>query len=209
VKVRKTLGALMGASALVVALAGTASAAPDYATVSDHMASTAQNNNPSFWGEDCTKLDAGQGDLGGSVDSYVLTADYAKVIVKAGSSASAGDNALTIFDNPTAGQTVWADTNGDNTFNPGGQNGDKNISHIIFCGPTETTSFTDSVSDSSTTSFTDSVSDSSTVTPPNTATFGTTGSSSGSNGLWMLIAGLGVVGGSVLVLMPSRAKGKR
>ena len=42
---------------------------------------------------------------------------------------------------PQAGQTVWADTNGDGVFNPGGRRGDKDISHLIYCpaqpGPNE------------------------------------------------------------------------
>lgn len=76
-----------------------------------------------------------------------------------------------------------------------------------------TTSFTssessESTSTSETTSFVSSESSEST-TLPNTATIGNTGSSGMSNSLWMLLAGIGVVGGSILVLMPARAKGKR
>jgi hypothetical protein len=205
-KLRIRLGALVGAGLLTFAMFGVASAAPDFATVSDHQASTAENNNPLFWGADCTKLDEGQGDLGAAVDSYVLTADYAEVIVKAGAGASVGDNALTIFDNPTAGQTVWADTNGNNTFDPGGADGDKNISHIIFCGSAETTS---SSTTESSTSFTGSVSDASDVpSVPNTATVGDGGPSSG-NSSWLFVAVLGALAGSVLVLTPARAKNKR
>ena len=71
--------------------------------------------------------------------SMVLPAgDYSQVIVKAG----AGTYANTVFgEPPTAGQTVWADTNGDGVFNPGGRRGDKDISHLIYCpaqpGPNE------------------------------------------------------------------------
>jgi hypothetical protein len=214
---RTKLTALIGAGVLSFALFGVASAAPDYATVSGHQASTAENNNPSFWGEDCTKLDENEGDLGAADSSYVLSADYSKVIVKAGSDQSAGDNALTIFDNPTAGQTVWADTNGNNTFDPGGKDGDKTISHIIFCGAAESssssTSFSDTVSDttdssSSSTSFSDTVSDT-TESLPNTATIGSTDSSGLSGGFWMLVAGIGALGGSVLVLLPARAKNRK
>jgi hypothetical protein len=217
VNTRTKLTALIGAGVLSFALFGVAAAAPDYATVSDHQASTAENNDPAFWGDDCTKLDAGEGDLGAAVDSYVLSADYSKVIVKAGSAVSSGDNALTIFDNPTAGQTVWADSNGNSTFDPGGPDGDKNISHIIFCGASETTSFSDTVSDttdsessssSSSASFSDTVSDT-TESLPNTATIGSTDSSGLSGGFWMLVAGIGVLGGSVLVLLPARAKNRK
>ena len=37
----------------------------------------------------------------------------------------------TLFANAKAGQTVWADSNGSGAFDEG----DKGISHIIFCGP--------------------------------------------------------------------------
>jgi hypothetical protein len=207
----RKLAALVGAGALVFAVAGTAAAVTDYATVSSHAASTSDNNSADFWGENCTKLDAGQGDLGAAVDSYVLLADYGKVIVKAGSGASVGDNALTIFDNPTAGQTVWADSNGDNTFNPGGKDGDKNISHIIFCdaASSSSTSFSSTVESttdtSSSTSFTGSV-ESTTDTLPPTDTIGSTGNGQQSGAAWLLIASLGVLLGSAIVLAPARAK---
>ena len=77
---------------------------------------------------------------GGS--SYVLPAGtYSKVIVKAGS----GQFANTIFAAPpVAGQTVWADTNGNWTYDPGGRGGDKGISHVILCnGVPETPETTD------------------------------------------------------------------
>jgi hypothetical protein len=224
---RRKIAALIGAGALVFAVAGTTFAGvSEQATVSGHASSTAENNNELFWGEDCTKLDAGEGDLGGAVATYVLLHDYTKVIVKAGSEQSAGGNALTIFDNPTAGQFVFADTNGDNTSNPGGQDGDKNISHIIFCGESDTSSsFSDTVSgttdstsssssssssvsdtdtDSDTTSF--SGGESGTLTQEPTDTFGGTSSGQRSSATWLLIASLGVLLGSVIVLAPSRAK---
>jgi hypothetical protein len=213
----RKLAALVGASALVLAMAGTAAAVTDYATVSDHVAFSSDANAPEFWGDNCSKLDEGQGDLGAAVDSYVLTADYGKVIVKAGS----GPNANTVFNNPTAGQTVWADTNGNNTFDPGGQDGDKTISHIIFCdvasssssSSSSSTSFSESVSDttdsqssSSSTSFSQSVSDTTDVTQPPTDTIGSTGSGQQSSATWLLIAALGVLLGSVVVLAPARSK---
>jgi hypothetical protein len=206
----KQVGAGAAALALVFALAGPAFAAD--ATVDGHAASTPQNNNPDFWGDDCTKLDAGEGDLGDDQATYVLGASYALVIVKAGAGASAGDNALTIFEDVAAGETVFADSNGNNVSDPGGQDGDKNISHIIFCDETETTSTTsfesseESTTDSvsSTTSFSDSVSD--TTSQPPTDTIGATGTGQQSGGLWMLLAVLGVLAGSVIVLAPSKAK---
>jgi hypothetical protein len=59
---------------------------------------------------------------------------------------------------------------------------------------------------SSTTSFSDSVSD--TTSQPPTDTIGNTGSGQQSSGLWMLLAALGVLAGSVIVLAPSKAKSK-
>jgi hypothetical protein len=67
-------------------------------------------------------------------------------------------------------------------------------------------STTDSQSSSSTTSFSDSVSD--TTSQPPTDTIGNTGSGQQSSGLWMLLAALGVLGGSIIVLAPSKAKTK-
>ena len=125
------------AGLLALTSAGIASATTEYATVTGHAAFSAAANTVEYWcGTDGgTKVE----DPGGS--SFVLPAGvYAKVIVKAG----VGPFANTIFAAPpTAGQTVWADTNGDGTYNPGGQHGDKTISHVIMCnGPTPTTTTT-------------------------------------------------------------------
>jgi hypothetical protein len=77
---------------------------------------------------------------------------------------------------------------------------------------TTTTSFSSSeqsTTDSSTTttSFSQSVSET-TNTQPQTDTIGNTGSGQQSGGLWMLLAVLGVLAGSVIVLAPSKAKSK-
>jgi hypothetical protein len=74
-----------------------------------------------------------------------------------------------------------------------------------------TTSFSSSeesttTSEESTTSF--SSSQQSTTTQPPTDTIGNTGSGQQSSGLWMLLAALGVLAGSVIVLAPSKAKSK-
>lgn len=239
----KKIAAGAAAFALVLGVAGTVSADPVWATVTGHAASTSDNNKAEFWGEDCFKLDGGEGDLGVEDGTYELGASYDLVIVKAGSAASAGDNALTLFADASAGETVWADTNGNNVFDEG----DKNISHIIFCGEQETTtsftsseesttsvqttteettteettteettssvetttSFESSVesttdSQSSSTSFTDSVSD--TTSQPPTDTLGATGTGQQSGSLWFLLAMLGALAGSVIVLAPSKAK---
>jgi hypothetical protein len=115
-----------GLIGLSVAISGSASAVdPDYATVTGHEAFSEDANHASYWGSSCVD------GAGASGDSYVLPAGtYTKVIVKSG----AGEFANTIFAAPpTAGQTVWADTNGNNAYDPGGQDGDKQISHIIVC----------------------------------------------------------------------------
>ncbi len=123
VKVLSVLTLFLMLAALIPA--GAALATVSYATVTTHVAFSDDANQPSYWGADC--YDAGNGGVG--LPSYLLTQNYAEVIVKAGS----GQYANTVFDNPTAGQTVWADTNGNNMFDPGGSDGDKEISHIIFC----------------------------------------------------------------------------
>ena len=214
-KLMKQVGAATAALALVFALAGTASAVTDYATVTGHAASTSDNNNPDWWEtgdfSECTKLDKGEGDLGLDVGEYTLTASYELVIVKAGSEQSSGDNALTLFADASAGETVWADSNG--TEGDGPDEGDKTISHIIFCDEVETSSSSSTTTDTfssseeSTTdseSFSESVSD--TTTLPPTDTIGGTGSGQQSGGTWLLLAALGVLLGSVLVVAPSRAK---
>lgn len=216
-KLMKQVGAGAASLALVFALAGTALAVT-YATVDGHEAFTNENNKAEYWGEDCEKL---EGPGFSDIDSYELTANYGRVIVKSGS----GEFANTIFDDVVAGETVWADTNGDGVYNVGGKDGDKQISHIIFCDETETTTSTTdtftssqaSTTDSSTSStstettettdtFTDSVSDSTTQPPTDTIGAGSTGQQSG--GLWMLLAALGVLAGSVIVLAPSKAKNR-
>jgi hypothetical protein len=215
-KVIKQVGAGAAALALVFALAGTASAETVWATVTGHAASTAENNNPDFWEtgdiEECFKLNTGEGDLGDDQATYELGASYELVIVKAGSSANLGDNALTLFANASAGETVWADSNGNNVFDEG----DKNISHIIFCDEfeqstsettTESTTEETTESTSSTTSFSQSVSETTDITQPPTDTIGG-GSGQQSSGTWLLVAALGVLLGSVMVLAPSRAKAR-
>jgi uncharacterized repeat protein (TIGR01451 family) len=98
------------------------------ATVAGYADSDNEYNKVAYWCPDGgTKLEGGF-DEGGY--SYTLDGAYAQVIVK----ASAGQYSNTIFNNPSSGQFVWADTNGDGDYNPGGQDGDKEISHIILCG---------------------------------------------------------------------------
>jgi hypothetical protein len=208
----KKLTALLGAGALVFAMAGTALAVT-WATVDGHAAFSAESNNPEFWGEDCTKLDAGEGDLGGAVDSYELTASYGQVIVKAGN----GEFANTIFNDVSAGESVWADTNGDGVPNVGGPGGDKQISHIIFCDETTTTTTTTEV----VTTTTDVVTTTTTTTDtfssetggetdappsePNTAALGTS-TGAPADGAWLLVIALGVLLASIVVMTPAKAR---
>jgi hypothetical protein len=117
-------------AALVGPGAGAASADPVWATVTGHEAHSAAANEPGYWGQDCEKINFEDD----QPTTLVLGADYALVVVKAGS----GEFANTLFANALFGQTVWADTNGDSVFN----DGDKEISHIIYCGPRETTTTT-------------------------------------------------------------------
>lgn len=115
---------LIFALSLIPALAALAA---DFATVTGYAAGTAANNNPATWGEDCTKVEEGLG------DTYVLTEDYALVVVKAGSEEANAGFVNTEFADASSGQTVFADTNGNGVSDPGGKGGDKTISHIILC----------------------------------------------------------------------------
>jgi hypothetical protein len=99
----------------------------DWADVTGYAEGSATNNDAATWGADCTKINPGG-------DTYVLPnlpqgEIYTLVVVKAGSDASTGGHANTLFANPSEGQTVWADADGSGTFN----DGDKIISHMIVC----------------------------------------------------------------------------
>jgi len=120
------LGGLMLVGVFTIGTAATALGATTWATVTGYAEGSAANNNPDAWGNDCTKLNEP------GVDTYLLTQNYALVVVKAGSDVSTDDHANTLFANASAGETVWADSNGSGAFDEG----DKQISHIIFCGPT-------------------------------------------------------------------------
>lgn len=114
---------LIGLTAGALAVSSAAFAA-EYATVTGYTQFSAPANQVDYWCDEGTKIE----EPGGS--AYVLTDDYDLVVVKAG----AGQYANTEFgSNPSTGQTVWADTNGNGIYDPGGQNGDKDISHVILC----------------------------------------------------------------------------
>lgn len=124
---------LMTTFVVAVMLGGaTASAATTYATVTGYAPHSSSANQPSYWCATGTKVSPGG-------KTYVLpVGTYTKVIVKAGANQS-GNFANTIFAAPPkAGQTVWADTNGNGVFDPDGPGGDKGISHVILCKGTTT-----------------------------------------------------------------------
>lgn len=128
---------LIAATAALGTTPASAVASPVLATVSGHEPFSSDANKVDYW---CSEQGGTKVNPGGS--SYVLPAGtYSKVIVKAGS----GKYANTIFAAPPlAGQTVWADTNGNRAYDPGGQGGDKGISHVILCdGVPETPETTD------------------------------------------------------------------
>jgi hypothetical protein len=106
--------------------------AGNFAKVTGYEPFSSDANRPEYWGEKCRKIEPG-----GS--SYVLPAGmYGKVIVKS-AAGNVDPYTNTIFAAPPkAGQTVWADTNGDGVYNPYGKDGDKEISHVIICPPTVT-----------------------------------------------------------------------
>ena len=136
------------AVALVVvasaALSGIALATVTYATVDGHYGSTPGDgsNTTAYWEDEfeldegsCTKIEGD--DLDNVLDdawTASFNVDYDHVIVKA-SSDSGNDN--TIFNDVAAGETVFADTNGNNTYDSGHNPDDQSIGHIIVCGPGE------------------------------------------------------------------------
>jgi hypothetical protein len=218
-KLRSKLFALVGAGALVMGIAGTAFAQ------TGNQTNVAWNANAS----DCTggpdgdfTVDEGQVAWifvhTGVTGSGTLTAEFDNAgEVQAASYQTNGVGVVKYMIVTDAPDTLlsFSDTLGGGVLNLSHTCYNTETSSTSESSTTEFTSSEESTStseESSTTSFVSSEESTSTAvlpTEPNTATTGTSGSSTMSNGLWMLLAGLGVVGGSVLVLMPSRAKGKR
>jgi hypothetical protein len=163
--VLQAAGWLATGSMIAVALLApaTASAATIWATPDHNTAGGPDRNQADFWGDDCTKLP--EGGLG---STFVLDKDYDQVIVKAGSDESVPDGPNTVFLNPKAGETVWADSNADGVFDQG----DKGISHIIVCGPgeEETPTPTDTPTATPTDTPTATPTDTPTATPTDTPT---------------------------------------
>ena len=103
----------------------------DWAEVTGYAPGTAENNEASTWGANCEKLPTPEGGWGPTFELPALAEGmvYSLVIVKAGSDQSTDDGPNTLFEDPAAGETVWADSVADGVFGEG----DKNISHIIIC----------------------------------------------------------------------------
>ncbi len=119
----------MSAAAMLAVSAfapATTSASTNWASVSGYLPGTADNDRYSELGDDCTKLIAHDDNMG---STYVLTSDYEVVVVKSGTEASAPGHVNTVFAHPSAGETVWADSNGSGKFDEG----DRAIKHIILC----------------------------------------------------------------------------
>ncbi len=170
-RVTRTAGWLAVAGLLGAALiapAATLASPASYATVTGHEAFSNEANDPGYWGKTCDKYENPEGQ-----SYYVISQNYALIVVKAGSGAYAN----TLFENVAGGQTVWADTNGNSQFDPGGDGGDKEISHIIYCTPQETTTTTSSTETSETTE-TSSTETSETTETSSTETSETTETSS-------------------------------
>ena len=102
-----------------------------FATVAGHAEGTADNNHAETWGEACEKLSTPEGGWDRTFVLPELGEDmvYGLVIVKAGSDVSTDGHANTLFENASAGETVFADSDGSFDFSEG----DKQISHIIVC----------------------------------------------------------------------------
>lgn len=194
----KKLAALLGAGVLSIAMFGTALAGGPvvYATVDGHEAFSSDANAEDYWGDDCTSEQINE-------DTYLVEADWDLIIVKSGS----GPFANTIFEDVSAGETVFADTDGDGVYTPfeAGE-GDQQISHIIFCDEEDATEppVTDEPEFSD-----DQGGDTDAPSEPNTATIGGNGTSGPADGAWLLVVALGVLLASVVVMTPARAKNRR
>ncbi len=204
----KKFAGLVGVGALVMAVAAPALAGENWATVTGHSAASPESNDPGFWGENCIKLNTGEGDLGDEQHTYTLGADFGLVVVKSG----AGEFANTLFEDASAGEVVWADTNGSGVFDEG----DQAISHIIFCDEeeeeTEEPSFEQSQEGETDEPSFEQSQEGETDEPsePDTATIGgSSGVGGPADGAWLLVVALGVLLASIVVLTPARARVRR
>jgi LPXTG-motif cell wall-anchored protein len=154
--------AVAAVSALTLAFASTALTAyaddqvpVAFATVTGHASSTAASNQASYWddylddgGPACYKIpeDDKPSDEDSKIDgqlTYVLPSDFRLVVVKSANDAALqGPYSNTLFADAEAGETVWADTNGNGMQVRQPDDGDKEISHIIFCPAPEDATLT-------------------------------------------------------------------
>ena len=141
------------------------------APITGHAPWAAELADIDHWDGQCTELeDLAIGDRINPTH-YELTADYATVVVISGR----GPSAITTYGDARAGQSVWADTDPDGQFFPGGPTGDHRIDSVILCG------------DSSL---------------PTTDT--ATGGRGGAPLAWVVLAGLLALGGALLRLADDR-----
>jgi hypothetical protein len=127
----RTIIGLLAALGLVAALTMPAFGADTWASVTGYAEGTSDNNHAETWGDNCDDVATPEGGWG---ETYVLPElgeglIYSLVVVKAGSDQSTESGANTLFAYPSAGETVWADAVADGVYGEG----DKNISHIIYC----------------------------------------------------------------------------
>lgn len=220
----KKLAALLGAGVLSVAMFGTALAGVelDYATPTGHYSSAddeqgENSNDGPFWDAylelaagSCSKLTDAELEAAMNEDgSASLGVAYDYVIVKQASAAAVTyDN--TIFSNVGAGETVFADTDGDGEYTEADSN---SISHILVCNEVDVTEppITDAPSEpADSPSFEASVGGlSDAPTEPNTSSIGGNSTSGPADGAWLLVVALGVLLASVVVMTPARAKSRR
>jgi hypothetical protein len=161
----RALGWLVAAGLVTVAALApaSASAATSWAAITGYAPGTAENDHAATWGDDCVKVQVDDNDDDDAV--YVLTQSYRLVVARAaddedeeGSSTPGHANANTLFENPSVGETVWADSNGSGNFdyqedNPD-RTGDDEIDHVILCGPAQTTTTSSETTTTSTKSTT-------------------------------------------------------
>ncbi len=166
----------------------------------------------SFSTDSFTDLPSGKA-AGGTVHWYaVITGDGDTTLDSASTSGVDGDNL--VLSHACPGAEVSSSTESTESTESSTTSFESSVEST-----TESTESTESTvssettesTESSTTSFESSVestTDSQSTTQPPTDTLGNSGSGQQSSGLWMLLAALGALGGSVLVLSPSKAKSK-
>jgi hypothetical protein len=215
---RNKILALIGAAVLTLGVAGVA--------LAEELNDGQVGNTLGSFDNDCSDfpLEVGAGEIGvhfvltdpdGGATSAILQATFSNPAGSIVDLANTPKNSTTLHfyavitgDADTVIESASTDVDG----------GNLNVSHVCAGEETTTTTTTTTTSfssseesttdtESTTTSFSSSE-ESTTNTQPQTDTIGNTGSGQQSGGLWMLLAALGVLAGSVIVLAPSKAKSK-